>query len=96
MDFFTNILDPVYSRPDRLDDDEKLSMKENLELILDPQLDTYEIDEEGVREVEEVTKFLEGSTVVFKLFLWDKLRLVSSSVHLQGYDLTRFKRFTRR
>lgn len=82
MDFFTNILDPVYSRPDRLDDDEKLSMKENLELILDPQLDTYEIDEEGIREVEEVTKFLEGSTVVFKLFLWDKLRLVSLSAQL--------------
>lgn len=71
-DFFANIFTSATNTEDPSE------TIENLEIILDPQIDEYDIDEDGLKIVQEMTKVLEQVNVQFKLSLWQKLRAVRS------------------
>lgn len=68
MDFFANIFTSAMSSTDPFE------AIENLEIILEPRIEEYDIDEDGLRGLQEMTRFLEGSSISFKLSLWQRLR----------------------
>src|SRR5438067_1097382 len=71
MDFFANIFTSAINNSDPFE------TIENLEIILDPHISEYDIDDDGIKGIQELTKFLQGSNVHFKLSLWQRLRDVS-------------------
>ncbi|KAF8457831.1 hypothetical protein BGX38DRAFT_1139298 [Terfezia claveryi] len=70
MDFFTSIFRATTHMPDPIE------VIANLEAVLDPQSvpDPGVGDLEEQKHLEEMARFLEGSSTQFKLYLWERLR----------------------
>ncbi|KAF3922918.1 hypothetical protein ABW20_dc0100777 [Dactylellina cionopaga] len=68
MDFFANIFSSAVQSTDPFE------VIEDLEIILEPQIEAYDIDEDGIKNIQEMTKVLETSSVQVKVSLWQKLR----------------------
>ncbi|EWC47236.1 hypothetical protein DRE_03355 [Drechslerella stenobrocha 248] len=68
MDFFANIFSSAVQSTDPFE------VIEDLEIILEPRIEEYDIDEEGIKNIQEMTKVLETSSVQVKVSLWQKLR----------------------
>ncbi|EPS41660.1 hypothetical protein H072_4431 [Dactylellina haptotyla CBS 200.50] len=68
MDFFANIFSSAVQSTDPFE------VIEDLEIILEPRIEEYDIDEDGIRNIHEMTKVLETSSVQVKVSLWQKLR----------------------
>ncbi|KAK6337757.1 Histone transcription regulator 3 [Orbilia brochopaga] len=68
MDFFANIFASAVQSTDPYE------VIEDLEIILEPRIEEYDIDEDGIKNIQEMTKVLETSSVQVKVSLWQKLR----------------------
>ncbi|KAJ6258486.1 LOW QUALITY PROTEIN: hypothetical protein Dda_6528 [Drechslerella dactyloides] len=68
MDFFANIFSSAVQSTDPYE------VIEDLEIILEPRIEEYDIDEDGIKNIQEMTKVLETSSVQVKVSLWQKLR----------------------
>ncbi|KAF3939009.1 hypothetical protein ABW19_dt0205434 [Dactylella cylindrospora] len=68
MDFFANIFSSAVKSTDPFE------VIEDLEIILEPRIEEYDIDEDGIKGIQEMTKVLETSSVQVKVSLWQKLR----------------------
>ncbi|KAF3913472.1 hypothetical protein AA313_de0205745 [Arthrobotrys entomopaga] len=68
MDFFANIFSSAVQSTDPFE------VIEDLEIILEPRIEEYDIDEDGIKNIHEMTKVLETSSVQVKVSLWQKLR----------------------
>ncbi|KAF3205410.1 Histone transcription regulator 3 [Orbilia oligospora] len=68
MDFFANIFSSAVQSTDPFE------VIEDLEIILEPKVEEYDIDEDGIKNIQEMTKVLETSSVQVKVSLWQKLR----------------------